>query len=165
MTAMQPGGFRVTRKAASDGGQATRRRGAETHSPVRWFPLGNVPLHELIKHLRTGLPATILGEASRYLGVPGAVLYAHLRLGHGAVEGKIGFAGVLSSAESDRMFRLARVVQRAAAVLGDPPSGNAWVRRKIRALGGVCPVSLLDTEAGYELVMDALGRIEHGIFA
>nr|WP_315215725.1 MbcA/ParS/Xre antitoxin family protein [uncultured Duganella sp.] len=32
-----------------------------------------------------------------------------------------------------------------------------------RSLGGKAPLSLLDTEAGYELVLDTLGRIEHGI--
>ena len=33
------------------------------------------------------------------------------------------------------------------------------------SLGGVTPLSMLDTDLGAGSVMDTLGRIEHGIFA
>jgi len=38
-----------------------------------------------------------------------------------------------------------------------------WLRSRNQALGGATPLSLLDTDAGAEDVMDLLGRIEHGV--
>nr|WP_229264645.1 MbcA/ParS/Xre antitoxin family protein [Duganella sp. 1411] len=45
----------------------------------------------------------------------------------------------------------------------DEPSAQRWITQENRSLGGEAPLSLLDTEAGYELVLDTLGRIEYGI--
>jgi putative toxin-antitoxin system antitoxin component (TIGR02293 family) len=47
--------------------------------------------------------------------------------------------------------------------LEDDDSAKAWVVRGNRSLGGKAPLSLLDTEVGYELVLDTLGRLEYGI--
>jgi putative toxin-antitoxin system antitoxin component (TIGR02293 family) len=55
--------------------------------------------------------------------------------------------------------------KRATEVLGSEQLADQWLHREIRSLGGEQPVSLLDTEAGFELVMDTLGRIESGIVA
>jgi putative toxin-antitoxin system antitoxin component (TIGR02293 family) len=57
------------------------------------------------------------------------------------------------------------VLARAAEVLEDEAAATAWIQRDIRSLGGVSPLSLLDTEAGVDLVMDTLARIEYGIAA
>jgi uncharacterized protein (DUF2384 family) len=40
-----------------------------------------------------------------------------------------------------------------------------WLKSANISLSGQTPMSLLDTEIGAESVMNALGRIEHGIFA
>lgn len=73
--------------------------------------------------------------------------------------------GVLSASESERLLRLAKVVARAESVFDDVDNGLAWLREPNISLGGLAPISLLDTELGAELVTDVLGRIEYGIFA
>lgn len=73
--------------------------------------------------------------------------------------------GVLSASESERLLRLAKVVVRAESVFDDVDNGLAWLREPNISLGGVAPISLLDTELGAELVTDELGRIEYGICA
>jgi len=40
-----------------------------------------------------------------------------------------------------------------------------WLQSPNAALGGVTPLSLLDTDIGADGVLDTLGRIEHGVFA
>ncbi|WP_220476902.1 antitoxin Xre/MbcA/ParS toxin-binding domain-containing protein [Massilia cavernae] len=45
----------------------------------------------------------------------------------------------------------------------DEEAAKTWLRQNNRSLGGEVPLSLLDTEVGYELVLDTLGRIEHGV--
>lgn len=73
--------------------------------------------------------------------------------------------GTLSSDESAKVLRVARVLQRAIEVMEDRAAALHWLKSVNRALGGVTPLSLLDTELGAEAVLDTLGRIEHGVFA
>ena len=74
-------------------------------------------------------------------------------------------AGRLSGAESDRLLRLARVTAQAEEVLGSQQRAGAWLRGTVRALGGVRPLDLLDTDLGAQQVERILGRIEHGVYS
>ncbi|WP_332854877.1 MbcA/ParS/Xre antitoxin family protein [Duganella sp. S19_KUP01_CR8] len=67
------------------------------------------------------------------------------------------------TSEQDRTYRTNRVCSRVLEVLEDEEAARAWIRRSNRSLGGEAPLSLLNTEVAYELVMDTLSRIEHGI--
>lgn len=72
--------------------------------------------------------------------------------------------GTLSSEESAKLVRLARVVGRAEEVFEDLDAARNWLKSPNAALAGVTPLSLLDTDIGAESVLDTLGRIEHGVF-
>lgn len=67
--------------------------------------------------------------------------------------------------ESDRLARLARILGRAKAVLGDDRAAADWIHRRNRALGGRTPLSMVDTDLGSRRVEAVLGRIEHGVFS
>ena len=69
----------------------------------------------------------------------------------------------LQAAESDRLYRLARVAGQAVAVFGSEEPAVQWLRRPNRALGGETPLHLLDTEIGTRQVEDVLGRLEFGV--
>jgi putative toxin-antitoxin system antitoxin component (TIGR02293 family) len=73
--------------------------------------------------------------------------------------------GTLSSEESSKLVRLARVVERAKEVFGDLETALNWLKSANAALAGAVPLSLMDTDIGTESVLDTLGRIEHGVFA
>lgn len=70
--------------------------------------------------------------------------------------------GVLNEDESDRLYRIARVTERAERVFGSEAKAHAWLKSGNQALRGVTPLSLLGTDAGAEVVTDELVRIEHG---
>jgi putative toxin-antitoxin system antitoxin component (TIGR02293 family) len=70
--------------------------------------------------------------------------------------------GVLNDDESDRIARIARVVQRAIEAFGDKGQAREWIKRPNRTLQGFAPLGLLNTDAGAALVTDELGRIEYG---
>lgn len=70
--------------------------------------------------------------------------------------------GALSSQESDRIARVARVSQRAIEALGDAGRAREWLKRPNRALQDAAPLDLLGTDAGSVRVADELGRIEYG---
>ena len=71
----------------------------------------------------------------------------------------------LTADESDRLVRVARIMAHANQVLGSRDKAAHWLRTTNRALGGIAPVSLLDTDIGAQQVTDILGRIEHGVFS
>lgn len=73
--------------------------------------------------------------------------------------------GVLSPEESAKFVRFARVVERAEVVFEDTDIALNWLQSPNASLGGVTPLSLLDTDIGADSVLDTLGRIEHGVFA
>jgi putative toxin-antitoxin system antitoxin component (TIGR02293 family) len=69
----------------------------------------------------------------------------------------------LSPDESDRLYRLARVLAHANRVFEEPRASADWIRTPNVALGDEPPLALLDTDLGVEQVDQVLGRIEHGI--
>ena len=133
------------------GGRGVLR--AKPHSTLDW-----------IEVIRQGLPAAAVeslqkatkvsrSELARALGIPERTLARRKR------------EGVLSSEESAKLLRLARVVGRANEVFEDPEAALDWLKSANSALAGKTPFSLLDTDIGAESVLDTLGRIEHGVFA
>jgi putative toxin-antitoxin system antitoxin component (TIGR02293 family) len=76
-------------------------------------------------------------------------------------------AGVnrLTPEQSDRLFRVLRVLQEAEETFANPEKARLWMRRPTRALGGQSPIELLDTDVGARSVEALLARIAHGIAA
>ena len=70
--------------------------------------------------------------------------------------------GRLARYESDRLYRLARIVALAKQYVGDAETAARWLRRPNRALGGNIPLGLIDTELGARAVENVLGRIAFG---
>lgn len=69
---------------------------------------------------------------------------------------------ILTADESDRLTRIARVFLRAREAFGDAARAREWLKRSNRALVGERPLELLGSDAGTELVVAELGRIEFG---
>ena len=119
---------------------------------------------KLVDTLREGLPYSSLKavmralgltrqEASRILSLPLRTLDRRKRQRR------------LEAVESDRLYRLASIAAHAIGVLGSPEHAARWLRHPNRALGGVVPLDLLDTEVGAEQVDEILGRIEYGLYS
>ncbi|WP_029074062.1 type II RES/Xre toxin-antitoxin system antitoxin [Kaistia adipata] len=73
--------------------------------------------------------------------------------------------GTLTSEQSDRLMRAARVIAAAEETFGSQQKAATWLRRPTAALDGETPLSLLDTSEGALQVETLLGRIGHGIAA
>lgn len=71
----------------------------------------------------------------------------------------------LTKAESDRLYRVARVAALAEQILGSAAAAERWLKDANPALGNVTPLSLMDTDEGTQAVADVLGRIEHGVYS
>lgn len=70
--------------------------------------------------------------------------------------------GRLARYESDRLYRLARLLALAEYFIGDREKAIGWMKRPNLVLGGVAPLKVLDTELGARQVENILGRIGYG---
>ena len=125
---------------------------AKPHSTLDWIEIvrNGIPagaVESLVKAMRLSQ-----SELARALGIPERTLARRKR------------EGVLSSEESSKLLRLARVLGRANEVFEDAEAALNWLRSANSSLSGATPLSLLDTDIGAESVLDTLGRIEHGVF-
>jgi putative toxin-antitoxin system antitoxin component (TIGR02293 family) len=73
--------------------------------------------------------------------------------------------GTLTSEQSDRLIRSARILAGAEETFGSQEKAAKWLRRPTTALAGEKPIDLLDTSEGADQVEALLGRIGHGIAA
>lgn len=119
----------------------------------------------LVNAVRRGIPASSLVELTAALDVTRTFFVESLRLGRSTIEDRIKNNSTLNHTESEAVLRATKVLVQAIEVFEDEASAQTWMKREIRSLGGVPPLSLLDTYSGYEIIMDTLGRIEQGIAA
>ncbi len=120
---------------------------------------------DIIRNMRNGTLADVIPGLAARLGITQDGLFRQLRLPHSTMKARISKNDTLSASEQDRLYRTEKVLARTLAVLEDEASAQAWLVQANRSLGGEAPLALLDTEAGYELVLDTLGRIEYGVVA
>jgi len=71
----------------------------------------------------------------------------------------------LNSIQSDRLYRLSRLISRAIEVFENIDTARKWLKRPNQALGGIVPLDILDTDAGTEQVEELLNRIEYGVYS
>lgn len=141
-------------------------RGAATKSvDLSIFTIAGSDLWDQTVIVRKGLPSNAIVEMSEALAMPRASFLDNLQLPRSTIEARIKNNSPLTSAEGDAVLRAAKALARAQEVFEDRAAASAWLKREIRSLGGVTPVSLMDTDSGFELVMHTLGRIEHGVVA
>lgn len=114
--------------------------------------------------IRQGISSSAVDALTRALGVTQGELAAALGIPERTLARRKR-EGILSSEESAKLVRLARVVERSEEVFGDMDAALDWLKAANAALSGAAPLSLMDTDIGAESVLDTLGRIEHGVFA
>ena len=66
---------------------------------------------------------------------------------------------------SEQILQIAEVAARGAEVFEDRDKFLAWMDHPNRALADKTPLSLLNSRFGSEMLLDELGRIEHGVFS
>jgi putative toxin-antitoxin system antitoxin component (TIGR02293 family) len=66
---------------------------------------------------------------------------------------------------SEQILQIAEVVAKGSRVFGNKEKLLLWMNHPNKALSGKMPMSLLSSKFGADVVLDELGRIEHGVFA
>ena len=120
---------------------------------------------DAVTQVRIGYPVSAIKNVADLLGVPQIEVTAALRFSPSDMARRARDGRLLTMVASDRLYRAFKVIELAAATLGDGESARGWLRHEHPALGGATPLSLMDTTAGYEFVQDELARIAHGVVA
>ncbi len=116
---------------------------------------------DLREAIRDGFPPAVVEELMRSSGLTLKELAESLDLSPRSLQRRRR-TGRLARFESDRLYRLARIVALAHQSLGSQELAVRWLRRANRALGGLAPVAAIDTEAGARQVEHVLGRSAYG---
>jgi len=125
--------------------------------------LGRAPRTEtdLQRAIREGFPQTVVGEVMHAADMTLRELARSLDLSPRSLQRR-RHEGRLAPYESDRLYRLARIIALAKSSIGDDERAIEWLKRPNRALGGKAPLEVVDTELGARAVENVLGRIAYG---
>jgi len=118
----------------------------------------------IIGVLKGGLPVSAFGRLQLEMGVSAKVLAATTNIAVRTLTRRKK-EGRLRTDESERLYRIAALFDRAVEVLGDKGKARDWFAVPKRAFAGRTPLEQADTEPGATQVADLLGQIEHGVFA
>jgi putative toxin-antitoxin system antitoxin component (TIGR02293 family) len=116
---------------------------------------------DLQSAIREGFPQRVIEELMEGADLSIKELAAALDLSARSLQRRRR-EGRLARYESDRIYRLARIVALAKASLGGRDAATRWLKRPNRALGGKAPLAVIDTELGARAVENVLGRIAFG---
>jgi len=116
---------------------------------------------EMREAIREGFPPAVVEELMRASGLTLKELASALDLSPRSLQRR-RHTGRLARYESDRLYRLARIVAIADEYLGDHDRALRWLKHPNRALGGIPPIAAIDTEVGARQVENILGRIAYG---
>ena len=120
---------------------------------------------DLAQLVRDGLPASSVTVLAQKLHLGNSVLSRKLGIPQRTLTRRLSQGSLLTSAESDRTVRMARVYANAVEMIGDQEKAIEWLRTPNRALGGERPLDQLDTDLGARMVEDVLGRIAYGVYS
>lgn len=118
---------------------------------------------ELIEITKRGLPADVVklladkleipaSEFARFVHVSARTLSRHKEK-------------PLDCHVSDHIVTISRVYARCIEVFRTRERAVRWLKNPVLALGNTRPLDLLETGTGINMVMNVLGRIEHGVYS
>ncbi len=113
--------------------------------------------------LRAGLQYAAAAQLAKHTGIPLPRIFAAVNLSPRTMERRRRQKR-LSADESQKIARFARVVALGDEVFADPGLTAQWLQRANRALNGLQPIDLLDTDDGAREVEAVLLRLEHGVY-
>ena len=127
----------------------------------------NINIHnpaELIHTLKQGLSVKLFNQMADRLQVSEKRLAATVNIAVSTLTRR-KHDGRFTAGESDRLYRMIRVFNRAVEVLDSEDDARRWFHTKVKGLGWETPFSYMDTEVGAREVEAVLGRLEHGVIS
>ena len=70
----------------------------------------------------------------------------------------------MSKLDHDESERYAKILISAVQFFENEKDALLWSKTPVKALGGRLPIDMLSNDKGAEIVLNIIGRLEHGIF-
>ena len=119
---------------------------------------------DFIECIRAGVPKKALDNLIDVIGTNAVEMSGIIRVSDRTLR-RYSSNQKLNAEQSERVIELAKIFSRGEEVFGSLDAFKRWMDSSVMALGNKKPKEFLDTSLGIEMLMDELGRIEHGIFA
>ena len=119
---------------------------------------------DLIEMARTGIPKNAVLKMAKQLSFSGKELAIIINLSERTLQ-RYPDNKKLEKTASEKAIQLAKLYERGNKVWDDLERFKGWMRHPNPFLGSKTPLEILDTSFGFEMVLDEIGRIEHGILA
>lgn len=120
---------------------------------------------QVVEALSRGLPADSIEQLSAHLGVSVTQALELADIGSSTFFERKRQRRPLSPEASERVYRLAKVVEAAEGYFEDDTHVYSWLARPKVALGGKTPLEFARTAEGADYVVNLLGRMAHGIIS
>ncbi len=127
-----------------------------------FFPVRNES--DFIDIIRQGIPKKSIDILVEKTGIPVNEMAVLMRLSDRTLR-RYDPQTLLNPEQSERVVEISRLYSRGEDVFGNINHFKEWMNSSVMALGNIKPKTLLDTSLGIDILMNELGRIEHGIFA
>lgn len=133
------------------------------HAYVILLGLTRFDFPGVVEKIKKGLPYSAFERLRKNTGFSNEELLDFLQIPKRTLARRKA-AGRLSSDESDRLVRVARVFADTLHLFGgDATEAAVWLTRAQRAFAGVTPLEMSHTEAGAREVERLIYQLEHGV--
>lgn len=119
---------------------------------------------DFITCIREGIPRKALDELMSYTGITLNEITAILHISERTLR-RYTPHQKLNESQTERLIEIAKLYSRGEQILGSLDAFKEWMNSTVMALGNKKPKIFLDTSIGIDMLMNELGRMEHGIFA
>ena len=120
---------------------------------------------DLATSIRAGFPATIINVLADRLTMHRADVAKRLGIPQRTLTRRLSQHARLTTDESDRAARMARIIALTVEILGANEKASSWLRTPNRALGGNAPIDEIGTDPGYRSVEEVLYAIAYGMYS
>ncbi|MBC8048135.1 MAG: DUF2384 domain-containing protein [Fimbriimonadaceae bacterium] len=119
---------------------------------------------DLMQLTRNGLQLAAVIRVAQFLNITLDKMANILHISPRTVQRKKD-TDVLSPYSSEQAIEVAEVIAKGMEIFRDREKFNKWMQSEIRALNFQKPIDMLDTSFGTKLILQVLGRIEHGVYS
>jgi len=119
---------------------------------------------DLYETSRIGLPKMAFLHLVSNLNVTVRSMTQLLNIAERTLQRK-GDQELLDISTSEQILQIAEVFSRGNDVFESSENFQNWMNSENMSLGGKKPIDLLPSRYGAQMILDVIGRIEHGVFS
>lgn len=119
---------------------------------------------DLIELSKKGVSKKALNHLIKYTSLTTAQMAKLLLITERTIQ-RYSAEDCFNPAVSEQILEIAYIVVRGEEVFGDKQKFLAWMNYGNPALANKKPIDLLSSRFGTDLIIDELGRIEHGVIS